>query len=79
MKKVVTGLAIGAGLIGLYKVLNDRGVFDNLGNSMNRFANKAKRNSKIIANAGKNQAEYLKERAEYGINKGKDKLKEMAD
>ncbi|MBD8388028.1 hypothetical protein [Dysgonomonas sp. BGC7] len=79
MKKVLIGAAVGlaAGYV-LYRLYQD-GKLDGICDSANKFATKAKRDLKNAVDVSKNQVEYLKERAEYGVNKAKEKLDEISE
>lgn len=44
---------------------------------MNKFAGKTKKNFKNLVDVSKNQAEYVKDRLEYGFENGKEKLSEL--
>ena len=72
MKKVLIGAALGA--VALYAVsrLYKQGKLDGFCDDMNKFASKAKRNLKNVADVGKNQVEYIKDRVEYELNNGKE-------
>ncbi|WP_108822972.1 hypothetical protein [Dysgonomonas sp. Marseille-P4361] len=77
MRKVLIGAAIGAAgvavtclLVKLYK----EGKFDGACDDLNAFASRRKRDFRNAVDAGKNQLEYIKERVEYGVQSGKEKL-----
>lgn len=71
MKNVLIGVALG--LAGAYVVyrLQKKGAFENVCDNLNVFASKTKRNIKNAVDVGKNQAEYIRERVEYEIDKEK--------
>lgn len=77
MKKILIGTAIGlaAGVV-IYK-LYQQGKLDGVCNDMNKFTGKTKKNFKNLVDVSKNQAEYVKERLEYGFENGKEKLSEL--
>jgi len=74
MKKTILGLAVGAGIIYLCKQLHEKGYLTPYENKFHRCSAKSRRNFRNVVAAGKNEAEYLKERAEYIAGKGKEKL-----
>jgi len=75
MKKIVLGLAIGLGAYCLYKKLHQEGCLDECcEDKVNGFFSKARKNFRNKMDMSKNEAEYLRERAEFAANKGKEKL-----
>lgn len=74
MKKTILGLAIGAGVIYLCKHLHNKGYLAPYENQLHKFTAMSRRNFRDAVDAGKNEAEYLKERAEYIKDKGKETL-----
>lgn len=71
MKKTILGLAVGAGIIYLYKQLHNKGYLAPYENQLHKFSAKSRRDLRNAVAAGKNEAEYLKERAEYVAGKRK--------
>ncbi len=82
MKKVILGTVLGAAVgitLGcLAKAAYERGYFDSVSDSMHDFAFKTKKKIKNAVDTGKNEMEYLKEKAEYEIGKQKRKHAEIA-
>lgn len=76
MKSFLLGAAVGAAIAYYYREMKERGDFDQLSDDMSDVAYKAKRNLKNVVAKGKNQAGYLKDRAENEIEKGLDGLDE---
>ena len=74
MKKVLLGAALGAAAVYLAIKLHKEGKLDGVYDNLNAFASKAKRDFRNVVDPGKNQVEYLKDRVEYGIQSGKEKL-----
>ncbi|MFR9166379.1 MAG: YtxH domain-containing protein [Dysgonomonas sp.] len=74
MNRLLLGLIVGAGLGVLFCKMREEGKLEGMCDDLNRFGNKFKRNLKNAADVGRNEAEYLKDRAESKIEKGKDKL-----
>ncbi len=72
MKKTILGLAIGAGAVYLCKHLYEKGYLTSCENQLNRLSASSRKNIRNVVDAGKNEAEYLKERAEFIANKGKE-------
>ncbi len=77
MKKIVLGTALGAtvgiALACLAKAAYERGYFDSVSDSMHNFAFKTKKKFKNAVDTGKNEIEYLQDKAEYEIGKHKRK------
>lgn len=71
MKNVLIGVALG--LAGAYVVyrLQKNGTFEDVCDNLNIFASKTKRNIKNAVDVGKNQAEYIRDRIEYEVDKVK--------
>jgi len=68
-KKAVIGTAAGvAAGFAVYKMYK-QGKFDGVSDSMHKFASKSKRDIKNAVAMGKNQVDYIKERAEHEMNK----------
>jgi len=76
MKKILLGAIVGAFIGYHYKEMKERGDFNQLSDDVNGIAHKAKRELKNAMGKGRNQAEYLKDRAEDEIEKGFDKVDE---
>lgn len=74
MKKTILGLAVGAGVIYLVKELHKKGLLAPYENKLHKLSAKSRRDLRNAIAAGKNEAEYIKERAEYMACKGKEKL-----
>jgi len=76
MKKIALGaLFVGVAALGyMVRKMEDEGKFDSACNSANEFGNKAKKKLMDAMDAGKDQAEYLSDRAKAELNKGKRKL-----
>lgn len=79
MKKILAGAIIGAALGYVVRKLQDDGAFDGLCDNLSACSAKAKRNVKNTIDAGRNQAEYLAERASDVIEKGKSKFNEALE
>lgn len=79
MKKTIFGLAVGAGIIYLCKQLYNKGYLAPYENQLQKFTAKSRRNFRNAVATGKNEAEYLKERAEYFKDKGKEKLSNVME
>lgn len=79
MKKIILGLTIGLGSYCLYKKLEKEGYLDEnkRNNEINKIIAKTRKKIKNTIANGKNEAEYLSERAEYAANRGKERLKSM--
>lgn len=74
MKKILVGLAVGVGVGLLLKKMNDEGLLTEVCDDLSRVKSKVARNLKNVADVGMNEAEYIKDRVEAGIEKGKEKL-----
>ncbi len=72
MKRVLIGATVSAVLVYVACKLHQQGKLDGIYDGVNKFAFKAKRNLKNVADAGKNQAEYIKDRVEYEFQNGKE-------
>lgn len=79
MKKTLVGAAIGLAASYVVYKMYQQGKLDGVCDSVNRFAGKTKRDLMTAVDAGKNQVEYLKDRAEYGVHKAKEKIDEVVD
>jgi len=81
MNKILLGMGLGIGTVCLYKYLKREGYIDDscCVDAADRFVSKSRRGIKNVMDAGMNEAEYLKERAEYAVNKGKNKLDDMME
>lgn len=69
MKKVLIGAAVGAAVVCVVAKLYKQGKFDSLCDDVNKLGLKAKRNLKIIGDAGKHEVEYIKDRVEHELDK----------
>jgi len=69
MKDLIVGLAVGAVFGYLARASQERCTIDQLNDNVNEFAGKAKNKIKDAIDKGKNKVEYLKDRAEYELNK----------
>jgi len=78
MNKVVLGAALGIAAGYVAKKMYDKGYFDEAGDELNKMAAKAKKTAKNAWAKGQNEAEYIKDRAEHTIQKGKDTLNEIS-
>lgn len=77
MKKVLIGAVLGAASVAATYVIvkmYKEGKFDGPFNDLNTFVSKRKRDLKNVVDTSKNQLEYLKDRVEYGVQSGKEKL-----
>lgn len=74
---VVVVAAIGLGF--LVKKLYDDGHLDEAEDALRKLASKSKRNLNNLIAAGENQMEYLGERADQAIRRGKQKLDNVVD
>ncbi|WP_139785126.1 YtxH domain-containing protein [Parabacteroides sp. Marseille-P3160] len=79
MKKILFGIAIGAVAGYLAGVLSEKENREKLSDEFGKCVDKAKNKFKDIVDVTKNKAEYLKERAETKINKGKEALDELKE
>jgi len=69
MKKILAGAVLGVAAVYVVSKLHKQGKFDGFCDDMSKFADKAKRNFKNVADIGKNQVEYIKDRIDYEIDK----------
>jgi len=69
MKDLIVGLAVGAVFGYIMRASQERCSVDHLNDNVNEFASKAKNKIKDAIDIGKNKVEYLKDRAEYELNK----------
>jgi len=75
MKKNMLLGAVALGAAGLaYKMYKD-GKLDGVADQVSDMAHRAKREVKNVVDAGKNEAGYIKDRAEYEANKTVNKIK----
>jgi hypothetical protein len=74
MNKIILGVVIGAALGYCVRKMEERGELDQVGDEVNKLASKAKRKMRDVWDKGKNQAEYLSERAENELEKGEESL-----
>lgn len=74
---VVVVAAIGLGF--LVKKLYDDGHLDEAEDTLRKLASKSKRNFKNLVAAGENQMEYLGERADQVVRRGREKLDDALD
>ncbi|WP_029903417.1 hypothetical protein [Prevotella sp. 10(H)] len=72
MKKVLVGAALGAAAIYAVSKMYKQGKLNTLCNDVSDMAMKAKRNLRNVADMGKNQVEYVKDRVEYEFTNGKE-------
>jgi ElaB/YqjD/DUF883 family membrane-anchored ribosome-binding protein len=79
MVGTIIGTAVGVSLAVLAKMAKDRGYFDQVSDSVSDLAYKAKRKVQDVMDAGANEAEYLKDKAQYQVKKGKKKIDDMID
>lgn len=80
MNKIVLGIGLGIAAVCLYKKMKKEGYIDcDCEDAAHRFFSRTRRGVRNAMDAGMNEAEYLKERAEYGINRGKEKLDKMME
>ena len=79
MKNILLGIAVGAALGYLGRIVYEHSFCGDLDDDVNEFAGKAKRKVKDVMAKGRNHAEYIKDRANYKIEKGKAKLDEALD
>jgi len=82
MNKLVVGSVVGAALIFAAYKLKKGGELEIIGDRVNRFAGRTRRNFKNAMASFENQTEYLKGRARYEMNKmqkRKEKLSHLTD
>ncbi|MDU1904250.1 MAG: hypothetical protein E6772_05645 [Dysgonomonas sp.] len=80
MNKIVLGIGLGIAAVCLYKKMRKDGYINgDCEDAAHRFFARTRRNVSDAVDVGMNEAEYLRERAEYGINKGKEKLNGMME
>ena len=79
MNRFLLGTFLGFGVGYVVKKMIDEGYFDKLSDELNQCTSKAKRDMKNIVDQSINEAEYLKERAESVIQKGKDIIQQAAN
>ncbi|MDL2278365.1 hypothetical protein LJC57_07210 [Parabacteroides sp. OttesenSCG-928-G07] len=75
-KAVVTGSVIVLAAAAGYFIgrMQEKGQLDKLSDQLNKLALKAKRDAKNTMDRGKNQLEYVQDRAEYAVKKNTHKL-----
>ncbi len=69
MKDLILGLFVGAAIGYVVGMAKERGTMDDLCDEVNDLGRRTKRLFKNAVDKTKNQAEYLKDSAEYEINK----------
>lgn len=77
MNKIIIGAAIGVGIGYLARKLQEEGFLDQLSDDIDVLASKTKKKVKNAWDENKNEAEYLKERAQDALQKEKEKLDDM--
>lgn len=73
----VLGVAVGVAAGMIIAKMEERGAFNELCDNVNDMASKAKKNVKNAWDKGVNEVEYVKERATYKAEEGKQKLDDM--
>ena len=68
-KKLIIGAIAGVAAFFVIKTLKDQGKLDKVADELNGLALKAKREFKNVLDSGKNQANYLRDKAEYELKK----------
>lgn len=74
MKKVLLGATLGMVAGYFIRKMQEEGEFEKAADCANKFAAKTKKKAKNLIDAGQNEAEYLKERVDYILDKGKEKF-----
>lgn len=70
MKKVLLGTILGAALGYVARKMQENGFLDQVSDEISKFTSKTKKNFSNIVDVGKNEAEYLKDRAKKYGEKG---------
>jgi len=68
-KKLIIGAIAGVAAFFVIKTLKDQGKLDKVTDELTELALKAKREFKNVLDSGKNQANYLRDKAEYELKK----------
>lgn len=78
MNKILLGIGIGIGAVCMYNKMKREGyISGDCEDAAHNFFARTRKGVRNVMDAGKNEAEYLKEQAEYGMDKGKEKLDDM--
>ncbi|MCT6868730.1 hypothetical protein [Apibacter sp.] len=76
MKKIILGTFLGAAIGYIARKMQEDGFFDQVSNELNKFTSKTKKNLNNMVDVGKNEAEYLKDRAKKYGEKGESLIQE---
>ncbi|WP_295842632.1 hypothetical protein [uncultured Apibacter sp.] len=76
MKKIILGTFLGAAIGYIARKMQEDGFFDKVSNELNKFTSKTKKNLNNMVDVGKNEAEYLKDRAKKYGEKGESLIQE---
>lgn len=76
MSKFIVGTTVGLAIGYMIAKMKDEQFMEKVNDEMTDFTAKAKKKAKDLLNKGQNEAEYVKDRAEYAMEKGKAKAKE---
>jgi len=79
MKKLLFGIVAGVALVCLYKKLEKDGCLDDACDQAHGFMSRSRKHFRNAVDAGKNEADYLRDRAEYTVSRAKDKLNDMVN
>lgn len=79
MKKVLIGATLGIAVGYIIRKMQEEHQFDKLADCANKVAAKTKKQVKDVVDIAQNEAEYVMDRAEYAIEKGKAKLGKATD
>lgn len=83
MKKIVLGTIIGTTIgvtLGyLARMAQEKGYLEQISDEVNKFAFKAKKKIKNVADVAQNEAEYIQDRAGFEVNKGKKKIENLSN
>lgn len=72
--KFIIGAAVGVAAGYAIARMQEKGYFDDVCDNLNDFAATTKKNAKNLIDKGANELEYIKERAGYKVQEGKEKL-----
>lgn len=78
MSRMILGLAIGATAGYMARKMYEQGYFDQAGDDLDKFVSKAKKKTKDVLDKGENQVEYMKDRAETAVDKGKQAMNDIS-
>lgn len=79
MNKLVVGTALGVAVGYAVAKMMDQEFMEKVSDNVHDFAAQAKKKAKDVWDKGENEVEYMKDRAEYAVDKGKQKLNQNMD